>query len=203
MGLEFYTGLNAVPGDPQKADIFNKTAINADQVKERIGFYGLHIATSFDPNIRSIPDNTFWPVPFDSVIFDTNGFFNPSHPDRIIIPPGFSYYEIDVFAHFFLGNWRISLFSNTGAFYPTLDLSGSCIAEGIWGSSTGTNKYTYQELHAPFRKADAGEYLQCAINVFPVGPKDFDQSIAPDFTGSGTVDIYTTQSINLMLRAYK
>lgn len=194
---EKYTGLNAVPSASQKSDIFNKTSINVDYLKDRLGFFGAEIMTQYGNGtvLANLSGVMPYRIPFKIKTYDTSGFWSDKNPSKLIIPSGFSYAEFHIHGQFTLSPanlFRLYLVKNNGLYSPTGNVlaagTQSVVESKVFGFSSG------------ILAVSAGDYFETAIGP-NVGSLDIDMS--NDYSGSGTTAITHHGGFTMSLRAYR
>lgn len=192
---DFFTGLDAVPGASQRTDIFNKTAINADNLYARVRHYGAWIESAYQPDpARTFNKGEFAIIPNDSVVYDTDRFFNPAIPGRLSVPENVDLVEVWAFLRFPVGNWGLSIFQ-TGNSGETVSFQT--------GFTSVTNKYCYATVKTGIISVSTGNYFEAYVSQLSTGVETFDQQFKSGHDGSLVTEVATPTASFLSVRAYK
>lgn len=208
---EKYTGLDTVPSASQKSDIFNKTAINADYVKDRLGFFGAEIISKFGDHKAMAPEflplfTSYFP-PLQIKVYDNAGFWSEKIPDRLIIPAGYSYAELyfhvqhqplagvgvinNVQIYIIKNDDFFSRYSGSQPFYGHVS-GGAKIESQNNFLSTGIIPVTQGDV---FRAGLSGSGLTTAQN--------WDLDLSTTYDGRGTTSIIRHVGYTFGIRGYK
>lgn len=193
MGLEIYTGVSATPGTSETSDPLNKIAITAESLRRKLSFHGALITTSYD-NItpRAFSQGSDLELPFDTVVFDTDGFWDQGSPTQLTIPEGFSSAEIWAIGRFPSSGWKLRIMQ-VGV---TLPLNSADVA------ATGTNEH--QHVTAKSQKLSVGVGYSFKANLFVPGSSTISFDTLQVYGYNGTIVTRQAQSqlFQLMVRAY-
>lgn len=201
MGLETYTGLDAVPDTDQISTIFNKTAINTEEVYKNVRHYGCAISTRYYATPRTITvDGTGKAdFPFETCVYDTGGFWNENQPTRISIPSFINYFEAFLFFQFTTDNWTLTLQGYEIVADSTAPDTATAISNFLTG--TTTNDYQGAGLTTPILSASDYDYIKCRLN--PDTQTQWDQTLAANIGGLTCLTVTSISNAILIVRGYK
>lgn len=196
--LRYFSGVSETSGNDTSTEPFNKLVSNVEYLKDLIGHHGAAIAANYKPNSpRTFSGATYWQIPYEVKIYDTDGFWNPSSPDHFTIPAGFTKFEAWSFVRVNLTNWMNVIYRPT----PKLSPSTPQVYREYFG---GNNNYFMSSFKSCQFGALTGEQVTGKIYVNTAGTYTFDSAPFNSFySGSLATEAAGNPGAVLVLRAWK
>lgn len=207
---ETYTGLDAVPATSLKTDLFNKTSINADSVKERLAFYGAEIITTTTGQFIAHSGPTgltgAYIIPFSLKCYDTFGFWKSDAPTGFYIPQGINYAEFHLAYQlpFLNADQKRIIINKNGTGYITTMGTEFAPSATIDGSAKAQSREFF--LSTGIISVTPGDFFSAIISCTAVSnnPTGLLKTVMTnDFSGTSTITLNRFPCLSMSVRGYK